>query len=206
MRPVNDALAAEILEAGKREFFAKGFQKASMRAIAASIGVTTGAIYRYYASKEAIFQALVAEPAEALYEWYRDYSAGYSQNGLQEQLTGLDEVANIKVSDMFSYIYNHYDAFKLIACCAEGTQYADYVERLTEVETKSGIVLVRMMQEEKGACRDMDDMLVHIISSTYFKGVFEVIAHDPDEDTALEHMGALRDFYTAGWYQILGIG
>ena len=90
MRPVNDALAAEILEAGKREFFAKGFQKASMRAFAASIGVTTGAIYRYYASKEAIFQALVAEPAEALYEWYRDYSAGYSQNGLQEQLTGLD--------------------------------------------------------------------------------------------------------------------
>ena len=38
------------------------------------------------------------------------------------------------------------------------------------------------------------------------KASMRAIAHDPDEDAALEHMSALRDFYTAGWYQILGIG
>ena len=34
MRPVNEKLAADLLEAGKQEFLEKGFQGASMRGIA----------------------------------------------------------------------------------------------------------------------------------------------------------------------------
>lgn len=60
-------LAAKLLEAAKTEFLTKGFRNASLRNIAASAGVTTGAIYRYYANKEALFDALVAEPAEAFF-------------------------------------------------------------------------------------------------------------------------------------------
>ena len=205
MRPLNDTLAAQILEAGKAEFFAKGFRNASVREIAAAVGVTTGALYRYYQNKEALFDSLVSEPAEQLYQDYRDYSEAYSAHGLSEQLAGLDEVASTKAKNMLSYIYTHYDAFKLIACCSEGTKYADYVERLIGVETKSGIALVHMMQAEQGQCRDMDDTLVHILSSVYFKGMFEVIAHDADENDALAHMEALRDFYTAGWFKLLGL-
>ena len=57
MRLLNDALAAKLLEAAKTEFLTKGFRNASLRNIAASAGVTTGAIYRYYANKEALFDA-----------------------------------------------------------------------------------------------------------------------------------------------------
>lgn len=205
MRPLNDALAERILQAGKAEFFEKGFQKASVRSIAAAVGVTTGALYRYYQNKEALFDSLVAEPAEKLYRHYRDYSERYSDRALDDQLNGLDEVASTKASDMLSYIYAHYDAFKLIACCAEGTKYADYVELLIEVETNSGKALVHEMQAQRKACGDIDDGMVHILSSMYFKGMFEVIAHDADENDALRHMRALKDFYTAGWYRILGI-
>lgn len=206
MRPLNDALAAQILEAGKAEFFEKGFQKASVRSIAARVGVTTGAIYRYYENKEALFNSLVEEPAEALYERYRTYSENYGDRDLDGQLGGLgEEVALGEVGRMMSYIYAHYDAFKLIACSAEGTKYADYVERLTDVETESGKVLVHMMQQEKGECGDLDDQLIHILSSMYFRGVFEIIAHDSDEDAAMKHIGELRDFYTAGWLKLLGI-
>ena len=43
MRLINEKLAADLLEAGKKEFLAHGFQGASLRDIAASLGVTTGA-------------------------------------------------------------------------------------------------------------------------------------------------------------------
>ena len=205
MRPLNDALATQILEAGKAEFFEKGFQKASVRSIAAAVGVTTGALYRYYANKDALFEALVQEPAEAFYRRYRDYSEAYSERELEGQLDGLDEVATDEMGRMMAYIYAHYDAFKLIACCAEGTRYADYRDRLIEVETKSSIALVRLMQKERQACTDIDEQMVHIIASIYFTGIFEVIAHDSDQDIAMRHLGVLRDFYTAGWYKILGI-
>ena len=52
MRPVNEKLAADLLEAGKQEFLEKGFQGASMRGIASRLSVTTGALYRYYTDKE----------------------------------------------------------------------------------------------------------------------------------------------------------
>lgn len=58
MRPVNEKLAADLLEAGKQEFLEKGFQGASMRGIASRLSVTTGALYRYYTDKESLFDVL----------------------------------------------------------------------------------------------------------------------------------------------------
>ena len=71
MRPVNEKLRVDLLEAGKREFMESGFRGASLKSIAASLGVTTGAIYRYYTDKEALFDGLVREPAHELVERYR---------------------------------------------------------------------------------------------------------------------------------------
>ena len=58
MRPVNEKLRKDLLEAGKREFMENGFRGASLKSIAASLGVTTGAIYRYYTDKEALFDSI----------------------------------------------------------------------------------------------------------------------------------------------------
>ena len=41
MRPVNEKLRADLLGAGKREFMENGFRGASLKSIAASLGVTT---------------------------------------------------------------------------------------------------------------------------------------------------------------------
>ena len=103
------------------------------------------------------------------------------------------------------YIYEHYDAFKLIACCSVGTKYENYIERLTEIETKSGTVLVHLLKKENRMTVDMDDTLIHIISNTIFTGIFEIISHDNNTKDAEKHINALYDFYTAGWYEILGI-
>lgn len=55
-----------ILEAGKREFMDKGFRAASLRSIVKTAGVTTGAFYGYYKSKEDLFDALVSEVYTAM--------------------------------------------------------------------------------------------------------------------------------------------
>ena len=209
MKPLNGELAQKILASAKTEFFKKGFRNASVRSIAAASGVTTGAIYRYYANKEALFDALVAAPAKEFYEEYRQYSKNFSNQGLDKQLTTLPQLSdkpNGEIAVLMKYIYEHYDAFKLIACCSDGTKYENYAERLTEIETKSGMVLVRLLQKEGRMTSDMDDTLIHIISSTIFTGIFEIISHDCNAEDAQKHINALYDFYTAGWYEILGVG
>lgn len=46
-----------IHKAAKKEFLDKGFQMASLRNIVKNAGVTTGAFYGYYKSKEELFDA-----------------------------------------------------------------------------------------------------------------------------------------------------
>ena len=50
-----------IHRAAKAEFLEKGFQSASLRNIVKTAGMTTGAFYGYYKSKEGLFEALVSE-------------------------------------------------------------------------------------------------------------------------------------------------
>lgn len=205
MRPLNDELAAKILEAGKKEFLEKGFRKASVRSIAAAVNATTGAVYRYYENKEALFDALVKAPAEELYELYRHYNEDFSDRELAAQLGQLSDGVEDETDGMLSFIYKNYDAFKLIACCSEGTKYSDYIERLIAVETRSSLKLIRLMQADGKISPDFDEELVHIISSMLFNGVFELISHDIPIEKAQKHIHVLKEFYTAGWYKILGI-
>lgn len=205
MRPINEKLAEALLEAGKREFLARGFQGASMRSIAGAAGVTTGALYRYYTDKEALLDALVREPAEVLEENYREQQRQFGEKPLQKQLDGLPEVSDGSAAWMMAYIYDHFDAFKLIVCCSAGTKYEHYLDTLIDIEAESGRRLIDRMLEEGLPVRDMDDGLIHILSSALFNGMFETVRHDMPRKEAFAYMESLREFYSAGWFRILGI-
>lgn len=57
----------DILSAAKAEFSEKGFQSASLRRIVKNAGVTTGAFYGYFKSKEELFDALSASNTTRLW-------------------------------------------------------------------------------------------------------------------------------------------
>ncbi len=205
MRPINEKLAEELLEAGKREFLARGFLKASMRDIAAAAGVTTGALYRYYTDKAALLDALVKEPADTLENAYREEQRLFAEKPLERQLDGLPEISDGNAAWMMRYIYDHFDAFKLITCCSGGTKYEHYLDVLIDIESESGRRLIDRMKEAGMPVRDMDDSLIHILSSMLFNGLFETVRHDMPRDQAFAYMESLREFYSAGWFKMLGI-
>lgn len=60
-RPTADERRGEILRAAIRCFAERGFHGTTTRRIAAEVGITEAALYRYFASKEALYEAIVAE-------------------------------------------------------------------------------------------------------------------------------------------------
>ena len=127
-------------------------------------------IYRYYKNKDALFEALVADPAKALFDRYNKYSKTFSNHSLDRQLSILFNEEDTEIKELVNHLYKHYDAFKLIACCAKGTSYEDYVEKLIEIETKSSLNLVNLMQKEKNICHDIDEQMIHIIMIRMIRG------------------------------------
>lgn len=56
----------EILKVGVREFADRGFDNVSMSSIAAKAGISVGVLYKYYADKDAFFEACVKRSVLAL--------------------------------------------------------------------------------------------------------------------------------------------
>lgn len=67
---LNQARRRVVLDGAWRVFARDGLDGATMRAIAAEAGCTTGAIYPVFASKEAIYAALLMESLERLREHF----------------------------------------------------------------------------------------------------------------------------------------
>ena len=66
MEEKSTATLENIQEAALTEFLDKGFLGASLRQIVKNAGVTTGAFYGYFSSKEALFNSIVEPHAAAL--------------------------------------------------------------------------------------------------------------------------------------------
>ena len=61
-----EATKQHLLELAKAEFLKKGYSEASVRNIAKTAGLTTGAVFRYFPDKVALFDALVSDAADTL--------------------------------------------------------------------------------------------------------------------------------------------
>ncbi len=179
----------------------------TVRSIASAIGVTTGSIYKYYKDKEALFDALVEEPAQYLLDGYRKAQIRFAEQDFDLQMQMMkDESAKSSNNIMLEYMYDHFNAFKLIACSAKGTKYEDYVDQVAEIEDESSVAFITMMKQYNHEVRNIDRGLMHILSTALVSGMFETIRHDMTREKALHYMKDLQDFYTAGWFELLGIG
>ena len=71
MNEVEQTTLHLIFSAAMQEFLEKGFKSASLRNIVKMAGVTTGAFYGYYDSKEDLFEALVGKHYNFLLDCFR---------------------------------------------------------------------------------------------------------------------------------------
>lgn len=197
----------KILQSAKKEFMEKGYPQASLRNIVKQAGVTTGAFYGYYKSKEELFEALVKGPADELYAWYDRKHEEYVKKPAGEQLDGMRQVTDDLVPEVVQYVYRNFDAFKLLFCHSTGTRYERYMDRLVEVEAKSTLEFVKSLED---AGYDLKvrpgEKLVHIISSQFFQALREMVEHDMPLAEAEEYVRILADFSYCGWMGMLGFG
>ena len=103
------------------------------------------------------------------------------------------------------YIYEHFDAFKLLICSADGTEYENFIHTLVEVEVKATHQFIAVLKSLGYHVKKIDSQLEHMLISGMFSGFFEIVVHDMPQEQAAEYIKELREFYTAGWTKIMGL-
>lgn len=194
-----------ILSAGKREFLQKGFRAASLRCIVREAGVTTGAFYGYFKSKKELFGALVEQPARTFLARFERAQTDFANLPPQQQPDRMGEISGDCIEWMVEYIYRHFDAFKLILCCSEGTEYEHFIHTMVEIEVDGTHRFMDVLKDMGHPVREMDSQLEHILVSGLFSGFFEIVIHDMPQENARRYVRDLREFYTAGWAKIMGL-
>ena len=127
----------KIQQAALEEFSEKGFLGASLRQIVKNAGVTTGAFYGYFSSKEALFASLVEPHAAALMGRFMEAQTCFAELPEEEQPAHMGEGSGNYVDWMVDYICEHREPVKLLLCRAEGTSYEHFVHNMVEVEVES---------------------------------------------------------------------
>ena len=191
----------KILECSKQEFLQNGFKKASLRNIAAGAGLTTGAIYGYFKNKDAIFEALVNPVCGQLESMFTVLSQNYYNDGGVSEINAQKSVTELR--QIYSFIYENLDDFRLLFCCAESSSKADYIHTMVDYEVDHTLAYLELVKKQKGLDFQIDRTTMHIISDSYINALLEPIRHNMDIDTAMKNVELLGRFYTAGWECIL---
>lgn len=92
----------------------KGFQSASLRNIVKEAGVTTGAFYGYYKSKEELFDALVGVQYKTIMNTYIEAQEQFKKLSPMEQQRNMGEVSGECMDWMVRYVYQYKEEFQLI--------------------------------------------------------------------------------------------
>ena len=193
-----------ILTAAKDEFLDKGFKSASLRRIVKNAGVTTGAFYGYYKSKEELFNALVDEPYNTFLGMYKETQENFTQLSPEEQKINMGVQSGECMNRMMKYAYEHKDSFRLLLCCADGTKYENMVHDMVQIEVDATHAFAGVMEKMGYPKYTVDPVLEHMLVSGLFSAFFEVIIHDIPYENAVKYLHELRDFHTAGWQKIMG--
>lgn len=195
----------KIHMAARQEFIQKGFRSASLRNMVKMAGVTTGAFYGYYSSKEELFDALVGQQAEYVLKLFGTTIDDFEKLSGEEQKQQMVDVSGNALFQMLDYIYGNYDAFKMLILCSEGTKYAGFVHQLVVREEESTFTYIETLKKMGYSVEPINKKLIHMVASGLFSGVFETIVHDMPKAEAKEYILQLERFYTAGWEELLGV-
>ena len=204
MEEKSTATLEKIQQAAMEEFLEKGFQGASLRQIVKQAGVTTGAFYGYFSSKEALFASIVEPHAAALMGRFMEAQTSFAELPEKEQPEHMGLESSKCVQWMVDYICDHREPVKLLLCKAEGTSYECFVHNIVEIEVEYTLQYLEVLHRLGYECPKLDEQLCHIIASGMFNGIFEIVIHDMPKEQAMRYVDQLRDFYTAGWLKLIG--
>lgn len=204
MEEQNNSTLERIHSAAKAEFLEKGYRSASLRNIVKNAGVTTGAFYGYYNSKEELFSALVDADYRYLIGKYRDSLSSFEELSPDEQQEHMGSVGKNCMHEMFLYMSERREVFHLILECSDGTPYASLIDDLVTLEVNATEHYCEVLRKLGKTVLPIDKRLEHILVTGMMNAYFEIIIHDMQKSDAEQYLRELNDFYTAGWLKIMG--
>ena len=193
----------KIMESAKAEFLSKGFLNASLRQICEGAGVTTGALYKRFSGKEALFQALVQDVLDDIDAVVAARSIDYTDPAISDrQLYDIWTLSEGYMDWWFEFLLARKESFTLLVKCAEGSQYQNYQHELVEKVCAETYRCYRAAADRGLARNDITLRELHVLTTAFWSTMFEPFIHDFTDEEIRLHCALTIQFMD--WHRVLG--
>ena len=193
----------KITDSGKANFLNDGYERANLRKIYKDAGVTTGAFYRHFEDKEDLFVALVEPLANEILEFYSKFETESFQSLKRDE---LEDLANINVNGSIEtalYMFGKKDLFELLVYHAYGTKYANFVDKLVELEDENRKKVFQIVAGKR-QMTEIPETTIHLLDHAYINALCEIIIHSKTETEVKMNSKIVAEFFNNGWENLRG--
>ena len=199
-----EGVSERILTCAKQEFLDKGYTEASLRTIAAAAGTSTNSIYVRFHDKEGLFSAIVEPVINGMTERFLQIQEQFHQMEHTEQAAHMEECADGGTMELVNYMYDHLDEFRLLLDASAGTRFHNFVDALLRIEVEYTYKYMETIGCTGALGNATTEMLLHIVTTSRFESIFEVIRHGLSREDAVEYIELLSRYHRTGFYEIFG--
>jgi AcrR family transcriptional regulator len=163
MQYLKDGIRENILAASLKEFKEHGFLEANMRNIAWQAGITVGNIYRYFKSKDALFQEIMEPVKECMMSLLLVDGGRPDKLNLDAIMESVLQVCRRYSSELLVLIYK-----------SKGSVYENIKEEFIRL-------IEKRLEEEVLLSANREESLGYIMAATFVEGVFIILKkYEPD--------------------------
>lgn len=198
MQTKADATKNRILDCARSEFLSAGFAKASLRRIAAQAEVTTGAIYRYFPDKRALFTATTEEAVTQ----FEKLMGGMSDETVLAAGEGVSfgpRDSRENMATFYGMIYEYFDQFYLLLMCGDETGGRSFLHEFVKVEEESTLAYIGALKKHYGSDYEVDEVALHFLLEAYVSALLEPVRHRMSRKDAILHAQNLSVYFSVGW-------
>lgn len=198
-----EATIKRILQSASVEFKKYGFEQTSVRTIAKNAGVTPGAIYKHFESKEDIFRAIVNPTLEHLYKRNRELTNQAIKEIKLNGLEGFEKKSGNSNEELLGFIYQNASVFNLLFNCSQGTEFESIRNDLVNLEVQGAKKLIAVLKEKGIAVNELKDDELHILYTMVCTPLFEIITHQYTYNESLNFIDMMEAAMNFGWERII---
>lgn len=202
---MDEVILQNIINAAKEEFLSLGYIDASMRNIAKKANLTTGSLYYRFIDKAELLDGVVGMEAEELLKTFKDIQDDFAKKQIEDQVNEMSSYTMNGLHFLINYIYDHFDVFKIILCKSKGSKYEFYIDSLVDIEVENTYRFINGLKKKNIKVNEVSENLIHILCTSFFASIFEVVYHDMTCEEALTYADSVYAFNKAGWSVLLGL-
>ena len=194
-----EGVSERILACAKQEFLEKGYTEASLRTIAAQADTSTNSIYVRFKDKEGLFSAIVEPVVNGMMEMFIKIQESFHQMDSNQQEAEMVQYASGGMETLVDYMYDHLDEFRLLLDSSYGTRFHNFVDEMVRIEVEYTYKYMEAVGYPKQMGDAATETVLHMVTTAYFEGIFEVVRHGMSREEAKKYIDLLGRYHHTGF-------